>query len=65
MRLVRVATVFRHATAGRHRFRLTERAVRHLRPGPYAVRIRVGTSRRALGPVVQRAFVKHARPGRG
>jgi Ca2+-binding RTX toxin-like protein len=53
-----VATVVRRAPkAGRYRFRLTERALRHLKPGRYLVEVRVGSSARRLGPAAVRTVV--------
>jgi Ca2+-binding RTX toxin-like protein len=45
-----IATVFRTAPkAKRYVFRLTEKPLRHLKPGRYLVEVRVGASRTALG----------------
>jgi Ca2+-binding RTX toxin-like protein len=50
-RKVHVATVYRTThTAKRYVFRLTEKKLRHLKPGRYLVEVRVGTSRAKLGP---------------
>ncbi len=54
-RRVRVARVFRAApTAKRYVFRLTESALRHLKPGRYLIEIRVGATRADLGPATTR-----------
>jgi Ca2+-binding RTX toxin-like protein len=48
---VHVATVYRKVgKAKRYVFRLTERKLRHLKPGRYLVEVRVGASRQSLGP---------------
>ena len=50
-----IATVFRHTPkAKRYVFRLTEKALRHLKPGRYLIEVRVGTSRAHLGPATSR-----------
>ena len=52
-----VATVFRRTpTAKRYKFRLTERKLRHLRPGRYLLEVHAGTSRADLGPATSWAF---------
>jgi hypothetical protein len=59
-----VVTVFRTTTtASRYVFRLSGKRFRHLKPGRYLVRVRVGASRAALGPAVTREItVKRTRP---
>jgi hypothetical protein len=49
-----VARVYRTKPAGR--LRLTERAVKNLRPGCYILEVRAGTSRSHLGPVARIRF---------
>jgi hypothetical protein len=57
-----IATVFRTAPrANRYRFRLTEHALRNLKPGRYEVVVRVGPSRSELGRPVTRAIVHRVR----
>jgi hypothetical protein len=52
---IHVATVYRKVgKAKRYVFRLTERKLRHLKPGRYLVQVRVGPSRLALGPAKSR-----------
>jgi hypothetical protein len=50
-----VASVYRSTTkAKRYTFRLTEKRLRHLKPGRYLVEVRTGKSRAALGPATAR-----------
>ena len=57
-----VATVYRRVTGGkRHVFRLTDRTLRNLRPGTYLVEVRVGPSRKALGPATSRVITIKAK----
>ena len=52
-----VATVFRAAPkAKRYVFRLTEKPMRNLKPGRYLIEVRVGASRKALGPASVRTI---------
>jgi hypothetical protein len=62
-----IATVFRTAPkAQRYVFRLTEKPLRHLKPGRYAVEVRVGASRKALGaPSVRTITVRKGRVSNG
>ncbi|MEA2246721.1 MAG: hypothetical protein QOH46_1250, partial [Solirubrobacteraceae bacterium] len=62
-----IATVFRKAPkAQRYVFRLTEKPLRHLKPGRYLVEVRVGATRKALGaPSVRTVTVRKARVGTG
>jgi hypothetical protein len=52
---VHVGTVYRKTTkAKRYVFRLTEKPFRNLKSGRYMIQIRVGASRKALGPATTR-----------
>jgi hypothetical protein len=59
--------VFRRAPlAKRYVFRLTEKPLRHLKAGRYAIKVRVGASRTSLGPASVRTItVPRARLGNG
>jgi hypothetical protein len=63
-----VATVYRKAKGGkRNTFRLTERRLRHLRPGRYVVSVRAGRTRASLGKAVDHVLTVRpaaARKGR-
>ena len=57
-----VATVFRTAPkAKRYVFRLTEKPLRNLKPGRYQIEVRVGASRKALGPASVRTITVRSR----
>ena len=60
-----IATVFRKAPkAQRYVFRLTEKPLRHLKPGRYQVEVRVGASRMALGQASVRTItIRKGRAG--
>jgi len=60
---VHVATVYRTAhNAKRYVFRLTNKRLRHLKPGRYLIEVRVGSSRSRLGPAVFRTVtIKRAK----
>jgi Ca2+-binding RTX toxin-like protein len=59
-----LATVYRATPrAKRYTVRLTHKALRNAKPGRYVIEVRVGASKRALGPVTSRTIT--IRKGRG
>jgi Ca2+-binding RTX toxin-like protein len=61
----RIATVYRSTPkAKRYTFRLTEKALRHLKPGRYQVEVRVGPSRTKLGPAMTRTVTVSSTSGK-
>ncbi|MCW2956047.1 MAG: hypothetical protein JWO69_916, partial [Thermoleophilia bacterium] len=46
--------------AKRYTFRLTERKLKHLKPGRYTIEVRVGRDRAHLGPAVRRTLTIRA-----